>query len=802
MDVAAPEPAASARSTFDLMQYARALWRRKWLALGIAVAVAVLGAVHTLRQPKVYAASASLIIDVAAPRFLDGEVRDVMDEQDNNYWYNREYYETQNKVITSRAVSSRVVDKLGLRSDADFLGLGRVKDPAQRAEAMAAADPVSQLQGMIQVLPVKDSRIVQVLVTDSDPKRAALLANEVSEAYIAENLALRLRVTENASAWLEERLADLEQRAKKSELAVFDFKKDADILTTSLENRLSIVSQRLAAYNESLTAVRTRVAQLEARAEAVRRLSAGAAPDDKSWAAVFDDAAIPASRGLRDQLTQQRLLCAEATERYLEKHPKTLECRAKLALLEDALQRTYADVLRAVQSRLSEAKAEERNLEKLVGHAKAEAFEVNKKQIEYDRLQRESDNNQRLYDLVLKRLKDIELSGLLRTSNVRVLDAARPNFGPIRPNTRGMMTLFALLGVLAGVGAVVGLDFLSSSVQGRADVEERLGLAFLGVVPDLEASGAKRPDLAVHDAPQSTAAECLRAARTNLLFMSPDEPYQTLVVSSSGPREGKSTTLINLGITMAQNGSRVLLMDTDMRRPRLHHAFGLANDVGISTLVVGQSDVERAVRPTEVPGLFVLPCGPLPPNPAELLHTRAFAELLDRLEGRFDRILLDSPPIGAVADALVLAKQADGLVLVLRAGVTHREHARRAVRALRDVSANVVGGLLAGADVRAGGYGVGYHAYDYRPEDVTPGGEPAPAVRGPDGGAGRTAARRGRARACCRSCSWASTTRRTTAGWRRTWRRCAGACAGAWRWTCSSPTAARAPSAPRWRACP
>jgi succinoglycan biosynthesis transport protein ExoP len=220
-------------------------------------------------------------------------------------------------------------------------------------------------------------------------------------------------------------------------------------------------------------------------------------------------------------------------------------------------------------------------------------------------------------------------------------------------------------------------------------------------------------DLFIHRHPRSPAAEMCRAIRTNLLFMSPDKPFRTVVVSSAGPSEGKSTTVISLGMVMAQTGTRVLLMDTDMRRPRLHRAFGLSDDVGVSSLVVGEGSLERAIKSTDVPNLFVLPCGPLPPNPAELLHTRAFSELLGKLQERYDCILLDSPPLGPVSDALVLAKQTDGILLVLKAGVTQREQARRAIRALRDVKARIIGALLNHVDIKGGKYGAEYYAYSY-----------------------------------------------------------------------------------------
>ncbi|NVI96765.1 polysaccharide biosynthesis tyrosine autokinase [Myxococcus sp. AM009] len=706
-----PAGGAGGLTTAGLMQHVRAVWRRKWVVLGVAVVVVALMAAHTLRQPKVYSASASLIIDVMAPRFLDGEVKEVMGEERSNYWFNKEYYATQSQIITSRAVAGRVVDKLGLSTDADFLGMAHVTDEKARLQAMQGADAVALLQSRIRVIPARDSRVMNVAVDDFDAKRAALLANEVATAYMAENLALKLRTTEDARDWLEIRLSELESQSKTSELAVYDFKKDADMLSTSLESRMSIVSERINSFNLKLTEVRIQIAAQQARVEAIHRLRK-ASPEDETWAEALSGATEGPIQDLRRSYTELRVACAELGERYLSEHPKLLECNRKLSVVREDFLKSLSNVVRGAETSLAESVAQEKNLVRLLDAEKSEAFLVNKKAIEFDRLKRDSDNNQRLYELVARRLKDIELSGMLRTSNVRVLDPARPVVVPVKPHVRRNLAVGLVMGLLAGLGVVLLLELLENSVATQADVEERLGLAFLGVMPQLDASKALRDrDLHVHHEPKSTAAECCRAIRTNLLFMSPDNPFKTLVVTSSGPQEGKSTTCVSLGVAMAQSGNRVLLLDTDMRRPRLHRAFGVPNELGISSLVVGEGTLDAAVKSTEVPGLFVLPCGPLPPNPAELLHTQAFTDLLKAASERFDRVILDSPPINAVADAAVLATKCDGVVLVLKAAKTNRESARRALRSLADVQARMYGAILNDVDLSAPRYGDSYLAY-------------------------------------------------------------------------------------------
>jgi capsular exopolysaccharide synthesis family protein len=260
------------------------------------------------------------------------------------------------------------------------------------------------------------------------------------------------------------------------------------------------------------------------------------------------------------------------------------------------------------------------------------------------------------------------------------------------------------------------------SITSREQVEERLGLAFLGIIPDIEGAPDDRErDLFVHSNPHSAAAECLRSIRTNLLFMSPDKPLKLIVVTSSGPGEGKTTTAAALAATMAESGNRVLVIDADMRRPRMHKVFGFENKAGLSSLILGQGKPEDLIRATQVPNLFVLTSGPIPPNPAELLHTTGFDALLGDVTKRFDRVIIDSPPAGVVADAIVISTRVDGTLLVLKAGDTSRDAAARTVRALGDVKARVLGAVLNDLDLedQRSGYYYQYYRYGYYGADKT-----------------------------------------------------------------------------------
>jgi capsular exopolysaccharide synthesis family protein len=283
----------------------------------------------------------------------------------------------------------------------------------------------------------------------------------------------------------------------------------------------------------------------------------------------------------------------------------------------------------------------------------------------------------------------------------------------VRPDLRVNLLVALALGLVLGVGLALAIEALDSSVRTQEHLEQ-LGATFLGIIPRVQpAAGEAADDLVVHRAPSSAVAECCRAIRTNLLFMSPDKPLKTILVTSSSPQDGKTTAAVDLSITMADSGNRVLLLDADMRRPRVHTALGVQGGKGLSSLILGEVTLEDAVQPTAVRNLFALPCGPIPPNPSELLHTAAFAAVIRSAAQQFDRIIIDSPPIAAVSDALIVSTQVDGTVVVVKAGATTRDAARRTLRSLADVNARVLGVVLNDVDAKDSRYGGYHYSYGY-----------------------------------------------------------------------------------------
>jgi capsular exopolysaccharide synthesis family protein len=710
-----PDPSPSSTDeavSIDVRAIWRTIVRRRWLIIPFFAAVVLITTLITLRQTKIYDAVCTIVIDLQAPRVLDKEqVQDVVDT--GSLSYSREYYETQYRVITSRAVAQRVSDRLQLATNPRLLGLDQPADPASPAAARRF-DPIPLLQTNLRVEPIKDSRIVRIRFEDPDPQFAALISNTVAEAYIAENLSVRSTTTASAAEWLEGQLTELEKKLDVSGKALFEFKKSHDIVAASWEDRQSMVSQRLTATNAALTSTRVRRAELQARNEAMEAATVAIERGDSEVEALQPVATNTAIQNIKTKYFDALTDCADLRVKYLENHPKLEACDQRITVARLALKGEIKTAIQAARKEYLEVVKTERNLLALLNDAKGDAFGLNQYEREYLELKRTYDNNQRLYEMFLKRLKDAGVSGMLQVSNVRILDRALPSGFPIRPNVARNLLLAIIFGLVGGVALAFGAEYLDRTITSQQQVEETLGLTFLGIVPSIERNkDGTAQDLYVHTGPKSAVAECLRAVRTNLLFMSPEKPLKTIMVTSSGPQEGKTTTATSLAITMAGSGNRVLLVDGDMRRPRIHRIFGVPSHGGLSSLILGDGSLASVIQPTVVENLSVLPCGPIPPNPAELLHTAAFQRILSEAAQRFDRVIIDSPPIGVVADAVVMATQVDGTLVVLKAGKTDRDVARQAVKQLTDVRAPVFGAVLNDLDLSDQKYGQYSYYYQY-----------------------------------------------------------------------------------------
>lgn len=696
-----------------LARYWNIVVKRIWTTSLVFVLVVTLAAVFTFKQQKVYQAEATIIIDLALPNLLGRQVEQpVVEFSPGDMWAQDKYFSTQYSIIKSRSLAEKVVEKYGLADNLVFLGLDKVDDEDELRDRLAKIDPVVVLQHSIEVVPAVENRVVGVRASHTDPETAMLLANAVTETYAQGKVDRRMESTYAAYDWLTKQYQDVKARLEGSEEALYKFKKDNNILSTSLEDRQSITRQRLMSLNDRLTTVRAERIQLLAEVRQIR--AARAKPGSReSFESVLSSPLVQQLKATRADLLRQQADLGP----LMDKHPAVVSVREKLARVESDLDHEINSIHDSAENRLKVLQRTETALQAEVEAVKSQALEINQKEIKYTQLLRENETNTKLHEVVLTRLKETDLSRLMRDSNVRVLDRAEVPLIPTKPK----VMLNMLVGIILGLGAGVAMAFLRETLDGtvhtQEQVEAELGLTFLGVIPnfqpdqrDGEAIPSGQSELYVHDFPKSSLAECVRTIRTNLMFMSPDRRFRRLLISSAGPQEGKTTTALNIAIAMSQSGSRVLLVDTDMRRPRVHKVFDMDNLVGLTSLLLGEKTYEEAIGQTRVPNLDVLRCGPIPPNPTELLHTRRFVEIVEELDTRYDVVIYDSPPIVAVADSMVLSNLVDGVIFVIRSGVTRLDLAKRAKERLVGVNGTILGSVVNAIDLgdRRSGY---YYSY-------------------------------------------------------------------------------------------
>lgn len=688
----------------DLRELLRAALRFKWFIVSVAVAGAAVAALWTMRQPKVYEAVGIVEFDPRPSRPLGDDVQDVVDPV-SSYWTLKEFYATQLRVLQSRTLAQRVVLELGLHHDPDFVG----------EESGAERKAAQQLLRRMDVRMINDTRLVEVSVEANDPERAAMLANAVIDAYIEKTLEDRTRASVSALEWLGEQLTSLRRELDESEMALHHFKEEHDVLSVSMEDRQNLVAREIEAFNAALTEARQARIRLAARADRLRQ----SLEVDPLGVAVPEGTEGASTAQLQEALRAKLADRAALGSRYGANHPQMKALTEEVQALREQLASTLQGIARGALADLREARQIETNLRAAVRDAHDAGLQLNLQEIEYLRLHRDRENKAKLYQVVLERNTETDLMRMSHQQAVRVVDPAIPPETASRPNVPMNTAFGVLLGLALGLGVAFAGSLMDRRLKGPKDVEE-FGIAILGILPRIDRdSGEGFEDLVAYRQPMSQAAECCRTIRTNLTFMSPDDPITSFVVTSATPREGKTTVAANVAISMANAGQRVLLIDTDLRRPRVHKAFHLGNEQGVTSVAMGAVGLSSGVQSTMVDGLDVLTSGPVPPNPSELLHGRGFAALVRDALTKYDKVILDSPPLGAVTDAAILSTIVQGVLIVTKTEKTTRDGLKHVIRQLEAVSARILGAVVNNVDAARSSEGY-YQYYRYRYTDDLP----------------------------------------------------------------------------------
>ncbi len=694
----------------SLEQLWRAVHKGRYIILVTCVLVTAGAAFWTLGQTKVYRSTTVLQIDPTPPSPLGTDVPAIIGA--DTFWNNQEYYATQYRILKSRKVAAGAVRELRLDRDGGFL---RGLPAGAQGDATATErETIDLVLGRLAVDPIKESRLVTVTFDDPDPERARRILAAVVNAYLQGNIDDVASSNTSASEWLREQLITLKNDLESSELSLHDYKRDNRILSVSLDDQSNMLREEMKRLNDALTDVRVRREHIVSRTRELEKIDAN------------DPVELPATELLQSNvLTSLRASYVTSKSEFAslteggkgEQHPEVRAAAARVGTAREALLREVKNIKGALRGDLAAVSREAGGLDLLYERAKQRGLDLNKLEIEYRRLERTKTNNEKLFGVVLERTKESDLASMMKFNNIRVIEEPLASRAPVRPNVPLSISIGLIGGLALGLLLAVAREQFDRSVKTSDDVERELGIAFLGTLPLTDAAGPKTassdpPELIAHSHTTSMLAEAARGIRTNLLFMSPDEPYRRMLITSPGPGEGKTTVASTIAIVLAQTGQRVLLVDCDLRRPRLHKIFGRLNDVGVTSMTLEPNALDPDSLATLVPNLSLLPAGPRVPNPAEFLGSEAFKALLDRLSERYDRVIVDSPPATIVSDATILATMVDGIVLIARSMQTPKDSARKAIRTLQDVGGSVVGAVLNALDPIRLGYGR-YKYYNY-----------------------------------------------------------------------------------------
>ncbi len=702
-----------------LYDYLLILRKHQWLILSFLLAVVTIVSIATFRMQPVYVATTRILIDRENANLLPFQGTDPYD-----YMMDLEnYIETQSKILTSETLALQTIRTAGLGARPEYASANGPSEALASGSLANQKRPpeLGEFLGSLGVKRVPNSRLMDVSFESTDPQLAARIVNAHLENYIEQNFRSRYEATKKASIWLADQLNELKIKVQKSEDARITYERQNQIWT--LDDKQNITTQRLSDINKQLT---------DAQSERMRKESL------YEFAKAGDMSGVPQLRDnpVLQNVIQKREVAQsdynDALNQYGPNFPKVQRLHAQIKDLDGIIEKEKINAVNRIESDYREARQRETLLTQALNQQKAEANQMAERLVEYNILKRENEANKALYDGLLTKLKETGISEALRSSNIRVVDPAMIPSYPSRPAKTRNIALSFLVGLVGGIGLALLREYLDNTVKTPDDVETLARMPSLAVVPQFAGPGGKgkrqrvfpgvsgnghekRIELVAQHLPKSQMSEAFRALRTSLLLSQADHPPQVILVTSALPREGKTTAAANLAVTLAQLGDRTVLVDADLRKPGIGRLLNLGSGkyAGLSSFLAGVSSLDLVTVPhPAIPNLAAIPTGPLPPNPADLLSSHKLADAIAELRTKYKFIVIDSPPVMAATDAVILSVHADGVLLIVRSGETPKVAFTRTRDLLSSVKCHILGVVLNAVDSGAPDY---YYSYRYYP---------------------------------------------------------------------------------------
>ncbi|MBI1399415.1 MAG: polysaccharide biosynthesis tyrosine autokinase [Hyphomonas sp.] len=671
---------------FDFWGAVRTVMRRKFMIFAILVLGLSVAMLLALRVTPLYQATATIEIQREETRIIEtGSVEPTMVADS-------EYMATQYALLKSRALAERVVETLDLAADENYAD----QDLGRELRVREAADTIAE---NLKVSPEGRSRVIKVSLVSSDPADAARVANTLVDSFIEGSLERKFNTTAYARKFLEERLATAKSALEEAERKLVDYAQQQDILEVSTNaGNTSLSVDALVALNQELAK-----AQSE-RISAEQRFRENLSNTTTREVLESDD--------LKRLRAARSLLAAEYQEKlgtFKPDYPDMLKLQARIDAIDDEIEAERGAILVSAEAAFKAAVAREESLSQRIDELKTDVQDQRGRKIDYTILQREVDTARTQYEALLQRLKEVSIAGGVGSSQASVVDRAVAPLLPFEPNIPRTLVQAFILSLFLGIGLAFALNYVDDTIKTPEDVKQKLGLPALGVIPKVRGRAANITE-ALKD-PRSPITEAFFSARTALEFTTGDGPPKSLVVTSSRPSEGKTSTTISLGMSFAKTGRKVLIIDADMRKPSF--VANAKDSIGLSGLLTQDVALTDQVVNSSTEGLYLIPSGVIPPNPAQLLSTPRLADLIAEAGEYFDIVIVDSPPLLGFADAPILGSVCDATVIVVESGTIRRPAALRTIERLFDSNSNVVGVMLMKFDAKKAGYESGDYYYSY-----------------------------------------------------------------------------------------
>jgi polysaccharide biosynthesis transport protein len=712
-------------SSFSLREYMRILIKRKWLVVSIIIGVFAAVLIASLRQTPVYEAGCRIVVNKA-----DSNLVTFKDSQPILDYYDPSDLDTETRILQSDFMALLVIRQLNLDKRPEFGGHADQKqvnlapDPLQ-SDSNRVSGLLGAFRSHLHVTLIPNTRIIEIHYSSTDPQLAASVVNTLAATYVEQNFKTKFESTMQASDWLSKQLVDLQMKVETSQEKLVRYQREHEIIGP--DEKTNIITEKLDELNKQVTAAETDRMQKEA----VYRQTQSNDPDEVAASIVADTSSGGAVASalidrLREQQVNLKIQIAELSTQFGPSYPKVLQLTNQAKEIDVQLQSEMNKAVDHLKGQYLAALQRENMLRQSFEKQKQEANKLNESAIEYSILKRDVDSNRALYEGLLEKLKEAGVTAGLRSNNFRIIDPARVPTAPSEPNIPRNLTFALALGVISGVGLAFLIENMDNTVRTPEQAQAISGLPSLGMIPlgsksaNLGTTGKRLALTASREVvetvtqirPQSQMAESYRALRTSLLLSNLGAPPKIIMVTSSRPQEGKTTTSINTAIVLAQKGVRVLLIDADLRRPSVHKTLGMGPRSGLSNVLTGSATIQQTITTSPIlPNLFIMPAGTPPPNPAELLASANMRDLLEELRELYDHIVIDTPPTLSVTDAVVLSPRADATILVIRSGQTTKQALLRARDILRQVNAHVAGVLLNAVDLTSPDY---YYYYEYQ----------------------------------------------------------------------------------------